>query len=90
MEGVNFELTYPAEATLPYRGPAPFALGQSTLGTDNTTWVFVVADVIVTAGQNVTVNANFHITTAPGTGYTAPVAFAVGDSGWVQKTTSPL
>lgn len=89
MLGANLEQTYPAEGTLPYRGPPPFALGQTTLGTDDTAWVFVTADVAVGAGVTVaTVNTStFHITAATGgTGYTVPVAFAIGDSGWIQKT----
>jgi hypothetical protein len=87
--GANVELTYPAEATLPYRAPPPFALGQVALGTDDTAWVFVTADVAVAANVTVaTVNTStWHITAATGgTGYTTPVAFAAGDSGWIKKT----
>lgn len=87
--GANVELTYPAEATLPYRGPPPFALGQVLLGTDDTAWVFVTADVAVAAADaDFTLNTStWHITSASGgTGYTTPVAFAAGDSGWVRKT----
>lgn len=93
MLGANFEQTYPApsDSSFPMIPQPPFALGQSALGTDNSTWVFVQADVPVTAGANaVTVNANFHITAATGGTYTAQVAFAANEFGWVKKTTSPL
>lgn len=86
--GINFEETYPPEGLDPYHAPPPFALGQSALGTDNSTWVFGVASGAVAAGT-CTVDANFTITDAAGT-YTAPVAIADGYYGWVRKTTSPL
>lgn len=92
--GVNVDDRYPAEsnATFPLTPPPPFALGTPVLGTDNSTWVFVVADVVVAANQTaVTVNAStFHITAAAGGTYTNTTAFAVGESGWVRKSTSPL
>lgn len=82
MLGANFKLT----SATPL-----FALGQSTLGTDNTTWVYVQADVAVAAAVTVaTVSATFHITAATGGTYTTAAAFAIGDYGWVQKTASPL
>lgn len=91
MLGANFEQTYPAEGTDPYHAPPPFALGQSALGTDNSTWVFVQSDVVVAAGVTVaTVSADFHITAATGGTYTTAAAFAINDYGWVKKTTSPL
>lgn len=88
MLGANFEQTYAPEATDPYQAGPPFALGQSALGTDNTTWVFGVASGAVAAGT-CTVDANFTVTDAAGN-YTAPVAIASGYYGWVRKTTSPL
>jgi len=91
--GVNVNDRYPAEDndSFPLTPPAPFALGTPVLGTDNSTWVFVVADVPVTANQTaVTVDANFHITNAAGGTYTNTTAFAAGESGWVKKTASPL
>lgn len=93
MLGVNVDERYPAasDSSFPLVYPAPHALGTPALGTDNSTWVFVVADVPVTANQTaVTVNANFHITAASGGTYTNTAAFAAGESGWVKKTTSPL
>ena len=84
--GANVELTYPAEATLPYRPPPPFALGQVLLGTDNTAWMFVRSNIAAAANVAVVVDANFNIT-GLGAGYTTgPVPFAIGDSGWVKKT----
>lgn len=91
--GVNLDERYPAEnnTSFPLVYPPPIALGTPVLGTDNSTWVFVVADVPVTANQTaVTVNANFHITAAAGGTYTNTTAFATGESGWVKKSTSPL
>lgn len=93
--GVNLDERYPAEnsASFPVVYPPPHALGTPVLGTDNSTWVFVVADVPVTANQTaVTINANFHITAASGgnPAYTNTTAFAAGESGWVKRTTSSL
>jgi len=91
--GVNFDDRYPAasNSSFPLTPDPPFALGTPVLGTDNSTWVFVVADVPVTANQTaVTINANFHITAASGGTYTNTTAFSAGESGWVKKTTSPL
>jgi len=91
--GVNFKETYQPEDvnTFPAVPYPPFALGTPVLGTDNSTWVFVVADVPVTAGANaVAINGDFHITAATGGGYTAQVAFAAGEYGWVKKSTTPL
>lgn len=82
--GANVELTYPAEATLPYRAGPPFALGQALIGTDNTAWIFVVASGAVAVGT-CTVDANFVVTDAAGL-YTAVVPFATGESGWVRLT----
>lgn len=65
-----------------------FALGQSSLGTDNRTWVYVQASETVATGT-CTVDANFALTDAAGD-YTADVAFASGEYGWVRKTTTPL
>jgi hypothetical protein len=93
MLGANFDEKYPpaSDTSFPLVPQPPFALGQSAMGTDNSTWVFVVADVPV--GANVTaatVNADSHITLATGGAYTTTTAFAVGEYGWVRKTTTPL
>lgn len=79
MLGANFEQT----STTPL-----MALGQSALGTDNTTWVYVQASEDVATGT-CTVSADFALTDTAGN-YTAAVAFTSGDYGWVRKTTSPL
>lgn len=84
--GANVELTYPAEATLPYRGPPPFALGQILLGTDNTAFLFVRSNIVAAANVGVNLDANFNITGLGAGGYTTVVPFAIGDSGWVRKT----
>lgn len=67
-----------------------FNLGTPSLSDDNKTWVYVVANVAVNAAQAPTVSAAFAITAATGGTYTADTAFAVGEYGWVRKTTSPL
>lgn len=91
--GVNFKETAPAEniTTFPLTPYPPFALGTPVLGTDNSTWVYIQADVPIPANSTaVTVNANFHATAATGGTYTAVVAFLANDFGWVKKTASPL
>lgn len=89
MLGANFEQTYPPEGTDPYHAPPPFALGQSAMGTDNTTWVFVRANLGVAANVAVVVDANFNIT-GLGAGYTTAVPFLINEYGWVRKTVTPL
>lgn len=67
-------------------------LGTPVTDTTNTTWVYVIADVVVGSGVNVaTVDGSFHVTSASGGGYSAAgTAFAAGEYGWVKKATSPL
>lgn len=65
-----------------------FALGTSQLDDSNRTWVYVRASEVVATGT-CSVNAAFALTDAAG-GYTADVAFASGEYGWVRRTTSPL
>lgn len=65
-----------------------FELGTAQLDTDNQTWVYVQASETVATGT-CTVSAAFALTDAAGN-YTADVAFASGEYGWVRKTTTPL
>lgn len=65
-----------------------FGVGTPVLGNLNDTWVYVKATEAVATGT-CSVDSSFNLTDAAGN-YTAPVAFASGDYGWVYKTTSPL
>ncbi len=65
-----------------------FKLGTPQLDDDNRTWVYVQASEAVATGT-CTVSGAFALTDAAGN-YTADVAFASGEYGWVRKTTSPL
>lgn len=76
--GINFGSTDPTPS---------FAVGTPVLGNQNDTWVYVRASEAVTG--TCTVSASFVLTDTAGN-YTAPVAFASGEYGWVTKTTSPL
>lgn len=67
-----------------------YTIGMSALDNQNRTWVYCVADVAVAAAQAPVLSATFHLTAATTGSYTADTAFAVGDYGWVRKTTSPL
>ena len=67
-----------------------FVLGTSALDDQNRTWVYVPADVVVAAAAVPVMSAAFHLTAAAAGAYTADVAFAVGDYGWVRKTATPL
>lgn len=67
-----------------------FVLGTSAMDDQNRTWVYVQADVVVAAAAVPVMSATFHLTAAAAGAYTADVAFAIGDYGWVRKTTSPL
>ena len=63
---------------------AEFALGQTARGTNNTVWIYVLANAAVGTGT-CTVNAStFVVTDAAGT-YTADTAFAAGQYGWVRQ-----
>ena len=64
---------------------ADHALGTVTHGNANTIWVYVQASEAVATGT-CTVDGSFALTDAAGT-YTADVAFASGEYGWVKDTT---
>ena len=65
-----------------------FKLGTAQLDDTNQTWVYVQASEAVATGT-CTVSGAFALTDAAGN-YTADVAFASGEYGWVRKTTTPL
>lgn len=67
-----------------------FTLGLPALDNGNQTWVYVSHSAILAANAATAVNGSF--VAAAGTGYTngPNTAAAVGDFGWVRKTTSPL
>ena len=65
-----------------------FSLGTAQIDDANRTWVYVQASEVVATGT-CTVSASFVLTDAAGS-YTADVAFAANEYGWVRKTTSPL
>lgn len=67
-----------------------FALGTTQLDDSNRTWVYVQADLAVGAAAAPVMSAAFHLTAAAAGAYTADVAFAINEYGWVRKTTSPL
>ena len=65
-----------------------FTLGTAQIDDQNRTWVYVQASEAVATGT-CTVSGTFVLTDAAGA-YTADVAFAANEYGWVRKTTSPL
>lgn len=65
-----------------------FTLGTAQIDDQNRTWVYVQASEVVATGT-CTVSGTFTLTDAAGS-YTADVAFAANEYGWVRKTTSPL
>lgn len=65
-----------------------FTLGTAQIDDQNRTWVYVQASEAVATGT-CTVSGSFVLTDAAGS-YTADVAFAANEYGWVRKTTSPL
>lgn len=67
-----------------------FTLGTAQIDDSNRTWVYVISNVVVNAAQAPVVSGAFALTAATGGNYTADNAFAVGEYGWVRKTTSPL
>lgn len=82
-------LTTLAGANASRRTTSPeFKVGTPTFDDSNRSWVYVKASEAVATGT-CTVDASFNLTDAAGT-YTADVAFASGEYGWVRKTTSPL
>jgi hypothetical protein len=97
LEGINFKERYVPSLERP-RG---FTLGTPTIGNENDTWIYVQADVPVTA-PNVVLIVNtttpgptfFHITAASGgagdTAWAADTSFLTGEVGWVRKVANPL
>lgn len=67
-----------------------FDLGTAQIDTDNRTWVYVLSNVVVAAAAAPVVSGTFTLTAGTGGAYTADTAFAIGEYGWVRKTTSPL
>lgn len=67
-----------------------FTLGTTQLDDQNRTWVYVISNVNVNAAQAPVMSAAFALTAATAGAYTADTAFAIGEYGWVRKTTSPL
>ena len=66
------------------------ALGTALISDTNQTWVYVQASVALAAAATCTVSQTTFLATA-GTGYTVDVSpFAIGEYGYVRKTTSPL
>lgn len=63
---------------------ADFALGTVSHGDQNELWIYVQASEAVATGT-CTVSAAFALTDAAGD-YTADVAFASGEYGWVRLT----
>lgn len=67
-----------------------FALGTPNTDDSNRTYVYVKSNVVVAAAAAPVMSGAFVLTAGTGGAYTADAAFAVGDYGWVRKTTSPL
>lgn len=67
-----------------------FVLGTAALDDQNRSWVYVKSNVVVAAAGAPVMSAAFALTAGTGGLYTADTAFAIGDYGWVRKTTSPL
>ena len=66
------------------------ALGTALISDTNQTFVYVQASVALAAAAPCTVSQTTFLATA-GSGYTVDVnPFAIGDYGFVRKTTSPL
>lgn len=66
-----------------------FRVGTPCLDDANRSWVYVKFHATVAGAGVVAVDGSFN--TAAGTGYTnGASAAALGDYGWVRKTTSPL
>ena len=86
MANVNYSTT----PTLGVRISDPQAVAEHDLGAvihgnDNTIWIYVQASGAVATGT-CTVDGSFQLTDAAGN-YTADVAFADNDFGWVRQTT---
>ena len=67
-----------------------FKVGTTNLDDSNRTFVYVgPAANAINAGATCTVTGTFAVNNTAGS-YTADVAFATGEYGWVRKTASPL
>jgi hypothetical protein len=67
-----------------------FKLGTAAIGDENATWVYVQATAAIAAAAVVILTVpGFTVATGAGA-YTADVAFADDEYGWVRKTVSPL
>lgn len=67
-----------------------FKPGTSAIDDQNRTWVYVgPAANAIAAAATCTVTGAFAVNNTAGN-YTADQAFALGEYGWVRKTTSPL
>jgi hypothetical protein len=67
-----------------------FAVGTSDFDDANRSWVYVgPAANAISAAATCTVTGPFAVNATAGN-YTADVAFATGEYGWVRKTTTPL
>lgn len=63
-----------------------FAVGQTVRGNGNKAWIYVgPAANAISGAATCTVTGAFAVNATAGN-YTAPVAFATGDYGWVFKT----
>lgn len=80
-----------AGANISCRTTSPeFKVGTPTFDDSNRSWVYVgPAANAISAAATCTVTGAFAVNNTAGT-YTADVAFASGEYGWVRKTTSPL
>lgn len=63
-------------------------LGTISHGDSNSIWIYCLASGTVATGT-CTVNATTFVLTDTAGGYTADVAFADGEYGWVHDTTPP-
>ena len=94
MLGVNVAQTYAVSTDLyPYQGTdAPFALGQVAVGTDGSSWVFVLAGEAINQYDAVSVDHNFTALQMDSTeaakgnkvGVASQTGIASGAYGWVQ------
>ncbi len=76
MLGANLTETYTPNTDLyPYVGvDVPFAVGQTTTGTDGSEWTFVKSDEAITQYDWVGIDENFDA---------APLTKAMADDGWI-------
>lgn len=90
MSTSDFVTNGPAGANLHLRSSsANFALGQTARGTNNTAWLYVKASGAVATGTCTVASATFLATDASGP-FTADVALATGEYGWVRLTAEDI